>query len=179
MDVKPEFAEILRILVRHEARFLVVGGVASNLQGAGFFTEDLDILADVGDEGVVPLAAALESMGARYKDFAGRTFLPEAHRLRANRLNLLETRLGRVDVLRTMGRDRDFAALVPRSDEMSVEEFTLRVASLEDLIEAKEVADRPKDRMHLLVLRALLEERRRARQQAGPAAPPAPPALGE
>jgi len=162
MDVKPEFAEIFRTLARHEVRFVVVGGVASNLQGAGFFTEDVDVLAEIDPENVARLAAALHEMDARYKDFAGRLFLPDARRLLENRLNLLETRFGRLDVLKAMGKGVEYSSVGARADRMEVAGIPLLVATLEDLIEAKEAANREKDRNHLLILRAVQAARRSA-----------------
>ena len=133
----------------------MVGGLALNLRGATISTEDVDVVANLDPENVDRLLAALAELDARYKDFAGRVIRPDSNRLLGNRLNLIETRAGRIDILKSIGRDRDFRALLDLSDEMQVEELVIRVASVEALIEAKQVAGREKDKLHLHFLREL------------------------
>jgi hypothetical protein len=41
-----KFLELLRVLLRHGIDFLIVGGVAAQLEGAPILTVDLDILCD-------------------------------------------------------------------------------------------------------------------------------------
>lgn len=153
--MKAEFAAILETLVRREVEFVVVGGLALNLRGARISTEDVDVVANLGSANVERLSAALEELDARYLDFAGRLIRPEPRRLLENRVNLIETRAGRIDILKTIGQGRDFAALLALSDEMEVAGLILRVASVDALIEAKEVAGREKDKFHLHLLREL------------------------
>ena len=42
MDSAPSFLEILKVLSRHEAEFILVGGMAAILEGAPVSTFDLD-----------------------------------------------------------------------------------------------------------------------------------------
>jgi hypothetical protein len=153
--VQPKFAEILRALARREVEFVVVGGLAMNLRGVTISTQDVDVVANLETDNIERLSSALADLDARYKDFAGRLFLPEPRALLKNRLNLLETRFGRIDILKVVGHGRDYSALLDRSDELEVEDLVLRVASVEMLIEAKEVAGRDKDKLHLHFLREL------------------------
>ena len=94
-----QFSEILRTLVRHEVEFVVVGATAANLRGVDISTSDLDIVFRQTAENRSRLTSALEELDASYFDPAGRTILPSPERLRDNRLNLLRTRLGRLDAL--------------------------------------------------------------------------------
>ncbi len=57
--------EILRTLVRHEVRFVVVGGMSAVLQGAPVNTLDLDIVHDRAPDNVEHLLSALREMDAR------------------------------------------------------------------------------------------------------------------
>jgi hypothetical protein len=74
------------------------------------------------------------------------------------RVHLLNTNCGRVDVLRTVGKDLAYSDLVERSRVLEVAELRVRVLDLKTIIETKEYADRPKDRYQLLFLRQLLAE---------------------
>jgi hypothetical protein len=154
-----DFPELLAGLVRHGVDFVIVGGVAAALRGAVYRTDDLDIVPDLGGENLARLLLALDALDARYLDPAGRVLRPNAQRLRENRLNLLVTTLGRLDVLRAVEPARDYAALLPHSTLLELGPHSVRVLSLEALIEAKEHAGREKDRLHLLLLREALRLR--------------------
>lgn len=155
-----QFAEILATLDRHRVEYVVVGSVAAILHGAGYTTEDLDVVPAFDDENLDRLTAALAELDARFYDLAGRTIRPDPRRLRENRLNLLVTRLGRLDVLRSIAPERDYGELFGRSDLLEVEGLQVRTVDLETLIEAKQIANRDKDKLHLLFLRETLRLKR-------------------
>lgn len=155
------FDDALRILSRHEVEFIVVGGIAAVLQGSPLTTEDVDLLYRVSGENTRRLAQALAELDASYADPAGRIIRPDAERLTSSRVHLLNTSCGRVDLMQTVGDRLAYSALLARSRELEIEEFTVRVLALEAIIETKEHADRPKDRAQLPFLRQLLAEIRR------------------
>jgi hypothetical protein len=156
---RPRFAELLAVLVEHEVAFVIVGGAAAVLAGVWYATDDLDIVPDYEPANLKRLVAALAALDGRHDDPAGRTILPDLARLRSSRMSLFVTRLGRLDVLRAVGREREYADLVPRSELLDLDGLAVRSASLELLIEAKEIAGRAKDREHLLLLREALRLR--------------------
>ena|SRR6185295_8816779 len=158
MAAELRFDEILRVLIRNEVEFIVVGGIAAILQGSPLTTEDVDVVYLSSEENILRLAKALGELEAYYLDPAGRHIEPDASRLASARIHLLKTRCGRVDALRTVGRDLAFQDLVGKSRVHEVEELRVRVLDLETIIETKEHADRPKDRYQLLFLRQLLAE---------------------
>lgn len=155
-----QIADLLRLLDRHEVEFVLVGSAAAILHGAGYTTQDIDIVPSYASGNIQRLARALAEVDARYQDFAGRIFRPDERRLTENRLNLLETRLGRVDILRSIEPDRKFEDLVLGSELLEVEGVPVRTISLENLIEAKQIANRDKDRLHLVYLRETLRLKR-------------------
>lgn len=120
-------------------------------------TEDLDFVYRVEPSNLERLAAALSEIGATYRDPAGRVIHPTVDRLARYRVNLLDSALGYVDALRTIGDKRDYATLVDRSEWFELEGRRIRVLDLETIIETKAFADRPKDRVSLPILRTLLE----------------------
>lgn len=156
---RPRFAELLAVLADHGVEFVVVGGTAAVLAGVWYATDDLDIVPDYEHGNLERLLAALAAVDGRHDDPAGRSILPDLDRLRSSRLSLFVTRLGRLDVLRAIGHDRRYADLLTRSALLDLDGLAVRSADLEALIEAKEVAGRPKDREHLLLLREALRLR--------------------
>jgi predicted nucleotidyltransferase len=155
-----QFAEILRVLDRHGVNFVVVGSTAGVLAGAGYTTKDVDVVVEYSEANLARLVDALVDLDARYQDFVGRTIRPDANRLRANRLNILITRLGQLDILRKIEPNRDYGELLGRSEVLDVEGMQVRTVDLETLIEAKQIANRDKDKLHLLFLRETLRLRR-------------------
>ncbi len=158
MATELRFDEVLRVLIRNEVEFIVVGGVAAILQGSPLTTEDIDVVYVSSEENNTRLAKALRELDATYFDPAGRQVEPDVSRLASMRMHLLTTNCGRVDLLRTIGKNLAYHDLVERSRVLEVEEFRVRVLELEVIIETKEHANRPKDRYQLLFLRQLLAE---------------------
>lgn len=161
------FPELLRALSEGEVEFIVVGGVAAILQGVEISTVDLDIVPEMSAGNVDRLSRTLAGLDARYQDPLGRMFRPEPGRLLQNRLNLLTTSAGRLDVLKSVGKERGFSELWSLSSAVEFDGTVFRVLSLEGLIEAKEVAGREKDLVHLRLLRAALELQTRDAKPGG------------
>lgn len=152
------FDEILRVLSRHEVEFMVVGGIAAILHGSPLTTEDLDVLFRLSGENTVRLHRALSELDAEYLDPAGRRIAPTVQRLATQRMHLLRTKLGRVDVMPSIGKDLRYEDLLGRSRQLEVAGSRVRVLELEAIIESKEQADRPKDRFQLPYLKQLAVE---------------------
>ena len=153
------FFRLLEVLVRNEVEFLIAGGVAGLLEGAPILTLDLDVVYRKTDENIQRLLRALEEIHARYRDPAGRLILPDADLLRRNRFNLLLTDLGLLDALGDLGAGFGYEDLIGRTHAYEVEGLRVRALDLQALIEAKERANRDKDRAVLPVLRRTLELR--------------------
>lgn len=160
---KPDLLALLRALARHGVEHVVVGGVAAVLEGAPLTTLDLDIVYRVEDANLDRLQALLTELGARYRDPAGRDIEPTVERLRANRVNLLETREGLLDVMQEIGAGWSYDDLLSRANSHRVGDLTVRVLDLAAVIESKQAAGRDKDAAMLPVLRQTLELRRRER----------------
>jgi predicted nucleotidyltransferase len=156
----PSFLELLRALERHSVEHVIVGGVAAILEGAPMTTLDLDVVYRGDDVNVERLHAALVELDAVYRDPGGRRIEPTPDRLRANRVNLLETRLGLLDVLQEVGAGWSYEDVLRRSHVLEVEELRVRVIDLADNIATKEAAGREKDRAMLPLLRRTLELKR-------------------
>lgn len=155
-----QFRAILELLAGHQVDFIVVGGVAGVLQGAPLITQDVDIVYCLAESNQERLLSALTELDA--------IFRADPRRLRPNRSHLasrghklLTTRLGDLDCLGTIEDDTDYDDLLPHVDRMMIGAAELQVLSLPRLIEVKEKLSRPKDRLALLQLRAVVDERQR------------------
>jgi hypothetical protein len=150
------FLGLLRVLLHHGVDFLVVGGVAAQLEGAPILTLDLDVLYDKAPENLDRLLAALREIKARYRDPAGRHIEPDRGKLETLRTHLLLTDLGALDVLTAIGAGLTYQDLVGRTVSYELAEARVRVLELAAVILTKEQADRDKDRAVLPVLRRTL-----------------------
>ena len=68
--------------------------------------------------------------------------------------------MGRLDILCELSDERDYEALLPHSEEVSLGSRWVRLLDLPTLIEVKTAVGRPKDRLAVPVLSATLEERK-------------------
>lgn len=155
----PDLAALLGELVRGGVDFVVVGGVAAVLHGAPITTRDLDIVPDRSPANVRRLAHVLTGLDAVIRDPAGRRLRPTEELLSGPGPLLLATRLGPLDCLGTLHDDRGYAELVEHTVRLEDGAIEVRVLDLQTLIEIKAAAGRPKDRIVVPILLALLDER--------------------
>jgi hypothetical protein len=142
--------------------FLVVGGVAAVLQGAPISTFDLDVVHCTDSANVARVLAALEELDAIYRTQPDLRLRPNASHLSSPGHQLLITRLGPLDLLGCIGRDRSYRDLIAHTTELKVADSLLvKVLDLETQIAVKEEIDSEKDRAALPILRRTLEERRK------------------
>lgn len=103
MAAGQRFGELLRLLAAHGVELVVVGAAAAVLDGAPMTTFDLDVVFEPEAANRERLLAALADLDAVYWDPAGRRLAPTDERLQSQRLHLLETRFGRLDLMREIG----------------------------------------------------------------------------
>lgn len=148
--------EAARRFQQAQVKFVLVGGLAMMSHGADVLTQDVDLAYAVEPENLEALAAFLPTIHARVSGRpANDGFVITPGTLRAVRFLNLYTDLGEVDVMRELPGVDSFEGLWGRAVPMDLGGFTVRVASLDDLIAMKRAADRPKDQAHLLELLAL------------------------
>lgn len=156
---------IFETLLRHEVRFVVIGGIAAQLRGAPIATFDIDICYERSDDNLERLASALQELGARRRGSSvpeDLPFQPDAQTLKAGDAFTFATAHGPLDVFGLPGGSEGYEALAATSSPVDVDDLTFRVASIDDLIRMKRHADRPKDRAmveELMALRDRLDER--------------------
>ena len=150
---------LLALLHEAELPFVVIGGVAALVHGSGLATQDLDVVMPMEPKVLDRLLDALRPHHPRHalrRDLG--PILQDGQALASFRMVLIETDLGRLDVIAEVppvGRFEDLTTL----DITLVADHVTRVVTLEQLIAIKERAGRAKDLIAVKELRALLAAR--------------------
>lgn len=155
---------LVEALDRHGIDYLLVGGAAAFIYGATRLTEDADCVIRRERANLSRLADAMRELHARLRvggmtDDEARQ-LPvkvDASMLQGMEITTWMTDAGGFDIL--PGHIVPLEELVTRGTAIPYNGVTIRLASLEDIITAKEHADRPKDHEALPELRALRDTR--------------------
>lgn len=156
------FQDQVQALVRAGVSFVVVGGVAANLQGFTRATYDLDICFEPSLDNRRRLAALLREWKAYPRGVdAGLPFVLDAKALATSHVLTLTTSWGDIDVMDEVKGVGSFEQVLAESEEVVVGHVRFRSLGLPGLLEAKRAAGRPKDRDQIPELEALLELRRR------------------
>jgi len=157
----------LEVLLRHKVRFVLIGGYAGRLWGSNSITHDLDICYGRDDKNLEALAGALRELGARPRGAPPDIpFILDAKTLKAGDHFTFKTKFGSLDCLGTPAGSAGYPDLMRGSKEMVIDSLRVPVAALEDVIQMKRVAGRPKDLVEVEILAALREEIERARRKS-------------
>ena len=149
-------------LVEAEVRFVVIGGVAAGLHGAGRATFDLDICYDPSEANRQRLARVLAGWGAYLRGVEpGLPFTMDARQLLITPVMTLTASTGDLDVMDRVAGVGEFGAVLAQSVETRVGEVSFRILDLPALVAAKRASARRKDLDQLPELEALLALRKR------------------
>ena len=156
---------ICEILNEERVEYVIVGGFAAVIRGSSLPTRDIDIVPSRNSENLDRLARALTRMNAEIRIEGGSVPTRIDGAFLANMpfmLNLV-TDFGEMDLTFTpAGRAGGFDGWrVGATIETVSEGVTVVVASLDDVIDSKQAANRPKDQLSLPYLESLRDEIRR------------------
>ncbi len=152
------YVETLRVLLRYDVEFIVVGMAAAILQGAPSLTLDLDIVHKRTPENVERLLKVLDQINAvaRHDE---RRLKPKLSHLVGPGHILLDSDNGHFDCLGTIDEGKGYEDLLPHTNVLRLDDGAeARVLDLETLIEIKRRAGRPKDLAVMPILEATLRE---------------------
>lgn len=150
---------LLRRLAGADVDFVVVGGVAVVVQALPRFTRDLDICYSTDAANLERIAHVLSDIRARLRGIDDDLpFVPDARQLRQTQILTLTTTEGELDLLVNPAGAPAYADLRARADAIELDGFTVRIASIGDLLAMKRAAGRPQD---LIDVEALEIARRR------------------
>jgi hypothetical protein len=158
-SIDADRAELLKLLLRHGVKFVVIGGAAIQSHGRHYVTEDIDVTPDTEQANLLRLADALNELDCRLvtdpADPSSWVALPAEYftprSLLAASVWNLATRHGLLDLsFRPSGFPGGYADLAPGAISMPAAgtSVSVLVASLEDVHASKRAADRPKDRAY-------------------------------
>lgn len=151
---------LLDALLAAEVEFVVIGGLAAVLHGAPVVTADIDIVHRRTPDNIARLLGVLLPLRARARGDS-RNLPPTSSALSGRGHILLDTDWGPVNVLCEIGVGQDYDWLQPRSEVIGRGERSVRIVTLPTLIELKQAANRPKDRLAIPILMATLDARTR------------------
>jgi hypothetical protein len=155
----------LEVLLKHKVRFVLIGGFAGRLWGSNSVTDDLDICYARDDKNLEALAGALRELHARLRGAPpDLPFILDGKTLKAGDHFTFMTKFGSVACLGSPKGSAGFPDLMRGAKEMLIGPLRVSVAALEDVIQMKRAAGRPKDLVEVEVLAALREEIERKRR---------------
>jgi hypothetical protein len=151
--------ELLKVLLHHEVKFVVIGGAAIQSHGRRYVTEDIDLTPDTDSSNLQRLCDAFKrarlpagdrsNRSGQLGGAAPRLLTPRA--LLAASVWNLTTRYGLLDLtFSPSGFPGGYADLAPHATTMPAAgtSIAVLVASLEDVQTSKRAADPPKARAY-------------------------------
>jgi hypothetical protein len=156
--------EILGVLERHGVQYVVIGGLAAALHGAGTVTFDVDVVPESSLDNLTRLSAALDELDARIRVSGiagGLDFDHDAQSLGSMETINLVTNHGDFDITFRPSGVTTFSEWDNHAEDTEALGVHFRLASLADVIQSKEAAGRPKDQITLPVLRELLNRQKK------------------
>jgi hypothetical protein len=154
---------LLELLDRHAVDFIVVGGIAGIVHGSAHPTFDFDVVYARDERNLKRMASALTELGVTLRGAPpDLPFKPDARTLAAGCNFTFVSEFGSFDILGDAAGMRDYAAMRADAKLRDLWGFSVRVASMDDLIRMKRAAGRPKDKAMAEELTALIEDQRRS-----------------
>lgn len=152
--------DIVLALVDAGVEFILVGGFAAVAQGAMITTFDVDIVHSRTEDNLDRLLDVLTRLDAYYRGRLGGDRLPPDRRALAGPgHSLLMTSLGPLDVLGEIEGHRSYEQLLDHTESVPVAGRTVRMLSLEMIVQLKRASSHSKDVQALPALESALELR--------------------
>jgi hypothetical protein len=158
----PNLAELLGPLVRHGVEFVVIGGMAGNLQGSNYPSFDLDVAYARDRDNLERLVAALEEIGVTLRGApSDLPFQLEAQTLVNGANFTFVTPHGDFDILADVAGIKSYESLRSNAEIKRFAGFEVPVASIDDLIAMKRASNRVKDQLMLEEYIVIADEQRK------------------
>mgnify|MGYP006296046387 CR=1 FL=1 len=156
---------ICAALVEEKVEFVVLGGFAAIIRGSSLPTQDIDVIPSRERSNLDRLGRALTQMNAKIRISGEPVPTKIDGGFLANMPHMLNlvTDFGEMDLTFTpAGSAGDFEGWRRGATAEEIEQgLVVLVASLDDIIDSKRAANRPKDQMALPYLESLRDEIRR------------------
>jgi hypothetical protein len=154
--MRGDFVNLLERLTKASVDFVVVGGFAGVVHGCTYVTQDIDICCDLTHDNLNALQQALRDLHPVHRMTPNRKEFEISEQNYEQFKNLyLDTDIGQLDCMSFIDGLGDFREVKRASELHEVEKTQLSVLSLDALIRAKQVMDRPRDTEAILQLEAI------------------------
>lgn len=161
------YIDIFREFNKKKIKYIVVGGLAVNLHGIPRMTYDTDLLLDLEDSNIKKFILLMQKWGFKPKapvkiaDFANgktrRAWIKEKN-MKAFNLTNPNWPLSEIDVI--INTPIDYKKARKSTMYVKIQNVTLPLISLRDLIKMKEGTGREQDKRDRIYLKRILNEER-------------------
>lgn len=150
------FEELLRGLVKHKVKFVLIGGLAAVAHGSALVTNDMDICYERRPANIKNLVTLLKRISARLRDAPGDLpFILDEKTFALGMNFTFETDLGNLDLIGEVAGLGTYSEVLSHAEPLDLYDISVEMLSLDGLIKAKQAAGRPKDELHLKELLAI------------------------
>lgn len=155
------FEEIVERLAAQHVEYIVVGGMSAVIHGAGIVTQDIDLCFRRTPQNIARIVAALAPLKPRLRDFPpDLPFFFDERTIQLGTNFTFNIRDETIDLLSEMDAIGGYDQVIGDAETVEIAGHSVKVLSLEKLIQTKTAANRPKDLFALPVLQATLEMKR-------------------
>jgi hypothetical protein len=158
-----EFDRLIQRLLDCQIDFVLVGGFAAVLHGAGVVTQDVDVALDFSRENLFRLSVALSELHPVHRITPQKLpFHVDEGNWQSLKNLYLKTDWGILDCLGEIAGIGGYREVLANSTPIALPIGTCRILTIEALIRAKETLARPHDLGTASALKAILSKRNRA-----------------
>ena len=160
------YGDILRDFQKQKVRYVLVGGIAVNLLGSFRGTADLDIMVEMTDHNLKKVVGILKKRGYRVRQPVDPMGIADAKTRRDWIKNkhmkafnfFLDKHFKEVDII--IDSPVSFTQAVKNIQKVKIDDLTLPVISIADLIKMKKKAARTVDRLDIEELNQIAKLRK-------------------
>ncbi len=160
-----EYLQLFEKLHEQKIRYLICGGLAVNIYGIPRMTADIDILLDFTDDNLNAFENTIKRLFYQSAiPVSIKTFVDKDSRQKAIKENNLiaysyfNSRANYMNLDVLMDVPVSFEELWKHKETRTVENFSINLVSIEDLIELKKYANRKQDNQDIILLSNLLKK---------------------
>lgn len=156
------YFEIIKHLQENDIRYLLAGGLASNLYGVERATRDIDLIIDFEKENLIKFEKVVKSLGfhERIPLFARDLWDPKYRKMLLEEKNMIafsyyNAPRGELVIDLILNSPQSFETMWASKAIRNDGGTTLYLVNVEHLIEMKEIANRPQDQYDVIQLKRL------------------------
>ena len=146
MFANNDVREFVECLLKHNVRFVLIGGYAVIYYTEPRYTKDIDFLVDASAENALRIIAALQEFGVPSDQLPKELFEHKGNFFKIGKPPW------RIDLITSI-EGLNFKDIYNRSLSIEVDGLKLQIASRKDLIASKTKANRPQDLMDIAALK--------------------------